>query len=95
MYDFNYQRATTVADASAKIKASDDGMLMAGGMTLIPTLKQRLAQPADVIDLGGISDLIGISVDGDIESLISTTPPSITTPRSRLIISLSGSSTTN
>ena len=69
MYDFNYQRATNVADASAKIKASDDGMLMAGGMTLIPTLKQRLAQPADVIDLGGISDLAGISVDGDIVTI--------------------------
>ena len=65
MYDFNYQRADSVADASAKVKASDDGMLMAGGMTLIPTLKQRLAQPADVVDLGGISDLAGISVDGD------------------------------
>ena len=34
-------------------------------MTLIPTLKQRLAQPADVVDSGGISDLAGISVDGD------------------------------
>ena len=65
MYDFNYQRADSVADASAKVKASDDGMLMAGGMTLIPTLKQRLAQPADVVDLGGISDFAGISVDGD------------------------------
>ena len=65
MYDFNYHRADSVADASAKVKASDDGMLMAGGMTLIPTLKQRLAQPADVIDLGGVSDLAGISVDGD------------------------------
>ena len=36
MYDFNYQRANSVADASAKVKASDDGILMAGGMTLIP-----------------------------------------------------------
>ena len=53
MYDFNYQRADSVADASAKVKASDDGMLMAGGMTLIPTLKQRLAQPVDVVDLEG------------------------------------------
>lgn len=65
MYNFNYQRADSVADASSKVKASDDAMLMAGGMTLIPTLKQRLAQPADVVDLGGVSDLAGISVDGD------------------------------
>lgn len=64
MYNFNYQRAGTISDAASKVKGSDDAMLMAGGMTLIPTLKQRLAQPADVIDLGGISDLAGISVDG-------------------------------
>ena len=65
MYNFNYQRAGSVSDASSKVKGSDDAMLMAGGMTLIPTLKQRLAQPADVVDLGGIYDLAGISVDGD------------------------------
>jgi carbon-monoxide dehydrogenase medium subunit len=69
MYDFNYQRAASVADASAKIKASDDGMLMAGGMTLIPTLKQRLAQPADVVDLGGITNLVGISVVDDMVTI--------------------------
>ena len=65
MYNFTYQRADTVDDASSKVNAADDAMLMAGGMTLIPTLKQRLAQPSDVVDLGGISDLDGISVDGD------------------------------
>jgi carbon-monoxide dehydrogenase medium subunit len=65
MYNFNYQRAGSVSDASSKVKVSDDAMLMAGGMTLIPTLKQRLAQPADVVDLGGISNLAYISVDGD------------------------------
>src|SRR3546814_9362500 len=37
---------------------------MAGGMTLIPTLKQRLASPSDLVDLGGIRDLKGIREDG-------------------------------
>jgi carbon-monoxide dehydrogenase medium subunit len=37
---------------------------MSGGMTLIPTLKQRLAKPSDVVDLNGIKDLAGIKVDG-------------------------------
>src|SRR5258708_26943380 len=37
---------------------------MAGGMTLIPTLKQRLARPTDVIDLGKIAELTGIKKDG-------------------------------
>ncbi len=38
---------------------------MAGGMTLIPTLKQRLAKPSDVVDLGKIADLKGIKKDGN------------------------------
>lgn len=64
MHDFEYQRANSVADATDKLKASDDGMLMAGGMTLLPTLKQRLAQPSDVIDLAAAGDLAGIEVKG-------------------------------
>ena len=65
MYDFEYQRASSVADAADKLKASGDGMLVAGGMTLIPTLKQRLAQPSALIDLADVSDLVGIEVKGD------------------------------
>lgn len=64
MYDFNYHRAESVADAAEKIKAAEDGKLVAGGMTLIPTLKQRLASPSDLVDLSGAGDLVGISVDG-------------------------------
>jgi carbon-monoxide dehydrogenase medium subunit len=65
MYDFEYQRASSTADAADKLKASDDGMLVAGGMTLIPTLKQRLAQPSALIDLAAVGDLVGIDVKGD------------------------------
>lgn len=65
MYDFEYQRASSLTDAAGKLKAADDGKLMAGGMTLIPTLKQRLASPSHVIDLGRIGDLKGITVSGD------------------------------
>ncbi|MSO77940.1 MAG: xanthine dehydrogenase family protein subunit M [Alphaproteobacteria bacterium] len=62
MYQFNYHRATSVADAVAKLKGAGDGKLMAGGMTLLPTLKMRLANPSDVIDLGGIAALREIAV---------------------------------
>jgi carbon-monoxide dehydrogenase medium subunit len=65
MYDFSYHRAASVAEAASKLKAADDGKFVAGGMTLIPTLKQRLAQPSDLIDLSGIKDLVGIKVDGN------------------------------
>ncbi len=65
MYDFEYHKPKSVADAVAALKKASDGKFMAGGMTLIPTLKQRLAQPSDVIDLGAIGDLRGIKVDGN------------------------------
>jgi len=65
MYEFTYHRAGSLDDAKAKLSAGDDATLMAGGMTLIPTLKQRLAMPSDVIDLGGIDGLAGIRAEGD------------------------------
>ena len=64
MYDFQYHKATSLADAAAKLSAAEDGTFMAGGMTLIPTLKLRLAQPSDVIDLGGIDGLGDIKAEG-------------------------------
>lgn len=64
MYAFEYRKPSSVADAVSALKGADDGKFMAGGMTLIPTLKQRLAQPSDVIDLGGVKELSGISVSG-------------------------------
>ncbi len=61
MYDFNYQRASSVADATTKHKAAEDARFLAGGMTLLPVLKQRLDQPSDVVDLADVKDLVGIS----------------------------------
>jgi aerobic carbon-monoxide dehydrogenase medium subunit len=60
MYGFTYHRPANVQEAVALLKANGDAKVMAGGQTLIPTLKQRLAQPTDVVDLGGIKDLAGI-----------------------------------
>ena len=73
MYQFEYHRAASVEEAAAKVKSADDGTLMAGGMTLLPTLKQRLASPSDVVDLAGIADLKGISVNGDTVTIGATT----------------------
>ncbi len=64
MYDFNYQRAASVDDAIGKYAAADDARYLAGGMTMVPVLKQRLDQPSDLVDLGGLDDLTGISEDG-------------------------------
>ena len=65
MYNFSYQKVSSVADAVDAIKKADDGKFVAGGQTMLPTMKHRLASPSDVIDLGGIDELKGISVDGD------------------------------
>ena len=60
MHDFKYARAKSLAEAANTMKAAADGRLLAGGQTLIPVLKQRLATPSDVVDLAGIPDLAGI-----------------------------------
>jgi aerobic carbon-monoxide dehydrogenase medium subunit len=64
MYEFDYTRPTSLDDAARGL-GDADAKLVAGGMTLIPTLKMRLAKPTQLIDLGAISALKGISEDGD------------------------------
>ena len=64
MHDFQYHRASSLDDAAGKLKAAADGTLVAGGMTLLPTLKLRLAAPSDLVDIGGIAELSGIKADG-------------------------------
>lgn len=65
MYAFNTHKPSTVAEAVAALSGADDGQFLAGGQTYIPTLKQRLAMPSDLIDLSGISELSGIKSEGD------------------------------
>ncbi len=64
MYNFNYHRPSSVEEAAQLLSGASEGALMGGGMTLIPTLKLRLANPSDVVDIGGIAGLSGISDDG-------------------------------
>jgi len=66
MYSFAYYRAKNVKDAVALLKKADDAKLLAGGHTLIPTLKQRLAGPGALVDLGGVKELTGIALKGKV-----------------------------
>ena len=66
MHDFAYHRPGSIEDALALFEEADDGLYLAGGQTLIPVLKQRLAMPSDVIDLGAIDGLSGITEDDGI-----------------------------
>jgi carbon-monoxide dehydrogenase medium subunit len=65
MHEFAYHRPDSIAAAVALQADAADGSYLAGGMTLIPTLKQGLAQPSDLIDLGALPGLTGISASGD------------------------------
>jgi len=65
MYAFNYSKASSVADAAAQLGKSADGKLMAGGQTLLASMKLRLANPAQLIDLGTVGELAGIKVDAN------------------------------
>lgn len=65
MYQFNYHKFDNLADAVEAMRNAEDGKFVAGGQTMLPTMKHRLAAPSDVIDLGGIAELSGISVDGE------------------------------
>lgn len=65
MYEFSYHKANTVADAVAAMNKAEDGKFVAGGQTMLPTMKHRLAAPAEIIDLGAIAELSGISVADD------------------------------
>lgn len=61
MFAFDYQRPAQIADAVAALSADPEAKLLAGGQTLLPTLKQRLAQPSALVDLARIPGLSGIS----------------------------------
>ena len=60
MYAFDYHRPTSVREAASLASKSEDMKFLAGGHTLLPTMKQRLAAPANLIDLGQIAELRGI-----------------------------------
>ena len=64
MYQTNYHRASSVADAAKLLKKGDDAKLVSGGMTLIPAMKTRLAAPSDLVDLRHVAELKGIKVSG-------------------------------
>ncbi|MFQ5439565.1 MAG: FAD binding domain-containing protein [Paracoccaceae bacterium] len=64
MYTTKYQRPGSVAEAAAALAAGDDAKVLAGGQTLLPTMKQRLAAPSDLVDIRAIDGMSGISADG-------------------------------
>lgn len=62
MYNFEFSKPSTIADA-AEALGSDDAQALGGGQTLLPTMKQRLAAPGTLVSLRGISEMQGVCVD--------------------------------
>ena len=63
--NFDYHRAKTLADAQRLLAAHPGAKLLAGGHSLIPLMKLRLASPSAVVDIGRLAELRGISRSGD------------------------------
>ena len=61
--EFDYHKANSVAEAIQLLSATAEAKLIAGGHSLIPLLKLRLARPAALIDIGGITELKSISIN--------------------------------
>src|ERR1700742_4824782 len=60
MYKTTYHRASSVDEAATLFAKGKEAKYLAGGQTLLPVMKQRLASPSDVIDLARIKDLVGV-----------------------------------
>lgn len=65
MYEFEYVRPKSVAEAAGFLAANADARLMSGGMTLLPTMKQRLAQASHLVHVGPLGELKSITREGD------------------------------
>jgi carbon-monoxide dehydrogenase medium subunit len=66
MHETIYHRPSSVEEAAALFAKGSESKYLAGGHTLLPVMKQRLASPSDVIDLAKIKDLVGIQSLGDV-----------------------------
>lgn len=62
MYQTKYHKPASVADAVAALAAAEDGKILSGGQTLIPTMKQHLAAPSDLVDVRRLAGMADISV---------------------------------
>jgi carbon-monoxide dehydrogenase medium subunit len=65
MYATTYHRASSVDEAATLFGKGTEAKYLAGGQTLLPVMRQRLASPSDVIDLSRIKDMIGITATGN------------------------------
>ena len=81
MYAFTFHRPQTVRQAASILGKNEDAKLLAGGQTLLPTMKLRLAGPPQIIDMSLIEGLSGIEQSGRSLTIGAMTRISKSTPR--------------
>ena len=64
MYNFTFHRPTTVRQAAGLLARNPEGKLLAGGHSLLPVMKQRLAQPSALVDLSLVEGMTGVELKG-------------------------------
>jgi len=64
MYNFSFHRPTTVRQAAGLLSRNPDAKLLAGGHSLLPVMKQRLAQPSALVDLSQVEGMSGVELKG-------------------------------
>lgn len=80
MFDTKYHKPASVADAVAALGSAEEGKVLSGGQTLLPTMKQRLAAPTDLVDVRGIAGMSGVTVgDGTVTIGAATTHAEVNT----------------
>lgn len=72
-YPFTYAKPKSLSEAAALITSDADAKILAGGQTLIPTMKQRLANPPTLVDISGLADLAFVRVDANAVTIGATT----------------------
>ena len=72
MYNFIYEKVNTIKEVEKLLSENEETKILAGGQTLIPTMKQRLASPSTLIDISGIDELNFINDNGNSVTIGST-----------------------
>ena len=65
MYPTKYHKPASISEAVAALSSGEDAMLLAGGQTLIGTMKNHLAAPSDLVDIRQIDGMSGVTSEGD------------------------------
>jgi carbon-monoxide dehydrogenase medium subunit len=69
VFSVDYVRAQSLDQAKSFLASHPEAKVLSGGMTLIPTLKQRLAQPSHLLDVSGLAELKGVEAKGGVLSV--------------------------